>query len=82
MHPRRIPGSDVNLGLATAFVVALTLLLIFTDPSTPGTTSQWQEARPEAQEAPTLVETGLPTVETGLPTVEVRTEGDCDVAVS
>lgn len=75
MHPRRIRGSDVNLGLATAFVAALTLLLIFTDPSAPGTTDQWQEARPEVQDAPVLVETDPPAV-------KITTDGDCDVTVS
>ena len=32
MHTRRIPGSDVSPGLAAAFVVALALLLLLTDP--------------------------------------------------
>lgn len=75
MYPRRIPGSDTNLGLAAAFVVALTLFLVFTAPSATGAASKWQEARPELQDAPVLVETGLPAVET-------PTAGDCEVTVS
>ena len=76
MYPRRIPGSDVNLGLAAAFVLALALLLVFTDPSTSRTSSQWQESRPELQDAPVLVELGLPTLEVQLDGV------DCDGTVS
>lgn len=35
MHPRHIPGYNVRPGLAAAFVLALLLLLLLTDPAVP-----------------------------------------------
>jgi len=78
MHPRRIPGSDVNLGLAAAFVAALALL-VYTDPA--ASRPQWEQARQEVQQEQITVEVGLPAAE--LQTVELRARGDeCDNAVS
>ena len=76
MNPRRIRGSDVNLGLAAAFVATLALLLVSADPSASPAPSQWQEARPEAMQEQVPGELNLPPV-------ELRIGGDgCHGAVS
>ena len=63
MHVRRIPGSDVSPGLAAAFVVALTLLLLLTDPGPqPRETSDAPVSDP-CVELPTPELAGVPPAE-------------------
>lgn len=74
MHPRRIPGTDINLGLAAAFVAALALL-VYSDPAG-SDPSRWEQAGPEVYQEQI-------TVEVELPPVELQTLGEeCDAAVS